>query len=91
MKPHPPKPKAIKPRRMWAEEEEYGAYLVSNKKGKLTRRPVLVIDLSPESVEALVNKLAEMHTPARPVTEAAQWAARHQLAAIGVKARRAGK
>lgn len=75
--------KPIKPRRMWAHKQMPDC--LEPVRCKYWNRPVLVIDLSPESVEAMVLKLAEMYTLARPVPTTAIWAARHQLATLGIK------
>lgn len=61
-----PKPKPVKPRRMWTVS---GAHYCSSLKDlfsaeeKRLIRPILVIDLSPESVEALAAKLAQKISP----------------------------
>jgi len=81
-----PRAKPVKPRRMYATLNLYTHTLMEFRavRGPYSR-PCIVIDLAPESVEALVYKLALMHTPLKTPSEDNMWAARHQLAALGIK------
>ena len=56
------KPKAIKPRQMWAHDVDGGTHSVFPKRDSDGWvRPVLVIDLSPESVWALFAACCELN------------------------------
>ena len=90
------KSKPIKPRFFWAypaQVKDGSAYIASKRLGVSQDMRVLLIDLSPEGVEALRDKIHRL--PYRHRTHADSSAYRDgieaALAAIGIKARRAGK
>lgn len=81
--------KPIKPRRMWQTEHDQRTSIClncANENAGYTR-PVLVIDLSPESVEALVAPVARKLWSCAEDRKEGRHTVRAVLAAIGIKAR----